>query len=162
MEINVFVEDLNSGYGEWFELPVDDIQMDIIDEVLSEPDNEYIVSDYDSSLACREMDSFTLEQFNNLARLVGEYESITDLYFSLDDNPLEVWEFNEETINMVFPDPWDAFVNGADANHICWTDDYMVFDGYGFITTMNEYQLEDFLADNIDEILENLEYQYVI
>lgn len=165
MEIKVYVADLteyNMGFieGEWFTLPVDDIQTDIIDKVLTHPDHEYLPLDYEADgFNSSVLSGYDLEQLNSLAAALDEFESMTDLYFSLDENFLEIYEFSDEMIRDLYPDPVDAF-NAAEYADIKPGAEWMTFDGYGRIETIID--LDRFLNDYAGDIVDQFATEYAI
>jgi len=58
-----------------------------------------------------------------------------------------LYEFNEDEINNLFPDPWDAFTAGAYAE-VNWSDDWFFLDGYGNINTVRD--ADKYYQDIID------------
>ncbi len=105
MEIRVFVSSLsayNSGIltGKWTTLPVNDVQKDILDGLDGE---EYFISDYDAPFEIGE--HINLVNLNELARELIAFDTIKDLYCSIDNKqnvPVpDVYPFDEE----FFEDP---------------------------------------------------------
>ena len=165
MEIRIYAADLteyNMGFieGEWFTLPVDDIQTDIIDKVLTLPEHEYFIADYEADgFNPSVLNGFDLEQLNNLAIELNKFDSLTDLYFSLDENFLEIYEFSDEMIGELYPDPVDAF-NAAKYADIKPGAEWMTFDGYGRIETIID--LDNWLDDYAGDIVDQFATEYAI
>lgn len=162
MEIRVYAADLteyNMGFieGKWFTLPVDDIQTDIIDKVLTLPQHEFFILDRDTDYAY--LDEYDLEQLNMLAIELEKFNSLRELYFSLDENFLDIYEFSDEMIRDLYPDPVDAF-NAATYADIKPGAEWMTFDGYGRIETISN--LDDYLDYYAGEIVENFATEYAI
>ena len=165
MEIRIFAADLteyNMGFieGEWFTLPVDDIQTDIIDKVLTLPEHEYFIADYEADgFNPSVLNGFDLEQLNSLAIELDKFDSLTELYFSLDENFLDIYEFSDEMIRDLYPDPVNAF-NAATYADIKPGAEWMTFDGYGRIETIID--LDNWLDDYAGDIVDQFATEYAI
>jgi hypothetical protein len=94
--------------------------------------------------------SYLLENMEELKSLVWDINSWNG---SLEY--LEVWENDEYTINEIFTNPYEAlrssYYGGYNIN-----DDYFKFNAYGNIESLNNYDYEEELKDNIEEIIEAL------
>ena len=108
MKINVFVSNLakyNDGEltGQWFDLPVDDVNKDILDKIDLGGDSkhgyhdEWFISDYEAPFKIDEYDN--LYALNELAEALEDYDSIEDVYNALDDREAtgceDVYDFDD-------------------------------------------------------------------
>lgn len=79
-----------------------------------------------------------------------------------------IYTFDEETINELFSNPWDA-LRAAHFGDISFNQDYFRFNGYGNIETLSDYEIEsdldweavsDWLEENPDKAFGyGLEYE---
>lgn len=60
-----------------------------------------------------------------------------------------IYSFDEDTINELFSNPWDALraTHFGDTN---FTDDYFHFNGYGNIETLSDWKIDE-LYNEIEE-----------
>lgn len=167
MKIKVFVSNLakyNDGQlnGQWTTLPVDDVNKNILDKLdlggssSKGYRDEWFISDYEAPF---KIDEYTdLYQLNDLAEALEEYNTIKDVYFALYDREAtgceDVYEFDDEFFDFMFESRQEAAraVFFGDIHN--WLDPYIYLNGYGNCESMNEYQFEEMLEDNADEIIE--------
>ena len=94
---------------------------------------------------------FLLNDIELLKEIVAEINSWDS---SLDY--LEVFENNEEFFEMFFANrPMDA-VRAVCYGDYSYSDDYVHFNGYGNLESCSNWEFEDELKENIDEIIERL------
>ena len=128
---------------------------------------DYNVSleDYSSNSNCGsylfdEFKETTLDVFDNLIELIDGLETAEDFYNTLDDTSdifySEYYSFDEETINEIFQNPYEA-LRACFFGEVNFNDDLFTFNGYGNIVTVNEIPFDDY-ADSIIKqwIYENL------
>ena len=73
---------------------------------------------------------------------------------------LEYWENDEEFFNTYFyNNPMEA-VKSSFFGQYDYSDEYVKFDGYGNLTSANEYELEDEYKYYIDDIVDSLLEHY--
>lgn len=53
-----------------------------------------------------------------------------------------IYSFDEDTINELFSNPWDA-LRAAHFGDINFTDDYFQFNGYGNIETLSDWKIDE-------------------
>ena len=157
MEIRVFVSSLsayNSGIltGKWTTLPVNDVQKDILDGLDGE---EYFISDYDAPFEIGE--HINLVNLNELARELIAFDTIKDLYCSIDNKqnvPVpDVYPFDEEFFEEQFEYPSDAAKAVMFGNVKNWGDKYIYFDENGYLQSMNEYGFEKSINEYADKFI---------
>lgn len=73
---------------------------------------------------------------NELVNLYNDY-CLNNNYY--DD---QIYNFDEDTINGVFSNPWDA-LRSATFGDVNFSDDYFYFNGYGNIETLSDYEIEN-------------------
>ncbi len=162
MKINVVVSNLEAyregrPTGQWTELPVDDVQKEILDKVEGNVDDEFFISDY---MAPFKIDEHALLwELNELAKALQPFDSIEDVYFALDDKEYtsigEVREFDEYFFETFFADdPMEAARAAYFGNIKSWMDDYIYINGYGNLESMSEYEFKEELEKCADEIIE--------
>lgn len=64
-----------------------------------------------------------------------------------------IYSFDEDTINELFSNPWDA-LRGAHFGDVNFTDDYFQFNGYGNIETLSDWKIDEMyneIEDNDEE-----------
>lgn len=69
---------------------------------------------------------------------------------------LQVFENDEEFFEMFFTEDKMALVRAISFGEYNYNDEYVRFNGYGNLETLNEYQLEEELKESIEEIIDNL------
>ena len=69
----------------------------------------------------------------------------------------EVHEFTDDFFNEMFEKPYDAaralFFGKVDS----WSDDYVKFNAYGNLESMNEWDVEKEMSEFVEEIFDNQE-----
>lgn len=167
MKIKVFVSNLakyNDGQlnGQWTTLPVDNVNTDILDKLDLGGNSkdgyrdEWFISDYEAPFKIDQYDD--LYALNELAEALEDYDTIKDVYYALDDREAtgceDVYDFDDEFFDFMFESRQEAAraVFFGDIHN--WLDPYIYLNGYGNCESMNEYQFEEMLEDNADEIIE--------
>lgn len=69
---------------------------------------------------------------------------------------LEVYENDEEFFNTFFKDRPAELARTIYYGDFNYNDDYIKFNAYGNLETLDEYDYEELLKENIEEITENL------
>lgn len=72
---------------------------------------------------------------------------------------LEFWENDEEFFNSYFDSPMEA-VRATYYGDYNFNDDYIRFNGYGNIESFSEYEKDEEIKGNIDDIVDNLVEYY--
>lgn len=72
---------------------------------------------------------------------------------------LEFWENDEEFFNSFFDSPMEA-VRATYYGDYNFNDDYIRFNGYGNIESFSEYEKDEEIKGNIDDIVDNLVEYY--
>lgn len=99
--------------------------------------------------------NYLLNHINVIGEIVSE---INCLDGSLDF--LEYWENDEEFFNTYFyNNPMEA-VRSSFFGHYNYCDEYVKFDGYGNLSSSNEYEIELEYKDYIDDIVNSLLEHY--
>ncbi|MCD5424426.1 antirestriction protein ArdA [Limosilactobacillus fermentum] len=167
MEIKVFVSNLakyNEGElnGQWTSLPVEDVNRDILDKIDLGGDSkkgyahDWFVSDYEAPFKIEEYED--LYALNELAEALKDYDTIEDVYNALDDREAtgceEVYDFDDEFFDTMFSSKQEVAraVFFGDIHN--WLDPYIFLNGYGNCESMTEYDYQEMLKDNADEIIE--------
>lgn len=167
--IKVYVSNLgayNNGNltGKWTALPVEDIN-EIYKEDREQCGNlpgygdEYFISDYEAPFKIDEYDN--LNELNELAKSLQEnyLTSLEDIYRyldNLDDIFLPfLYAFNgdisEVSIDM---DPQEAARATYFGNIKNWLDDYIYINEEGNFESMNQFEFEEMLKKNSEQIIE--------
>ncbi len=68
---------------------------------------------------------------------------------------LDFWENDEEFFNTFFDNPMEA-IRATYYGNYNYNDDYVKFNGYGNIDSFSEYERNEEIKDNIDDIVDNL------
>ena len=175
MKISVFVSNLakyNAGElnGQWFDLPVDDVNVDILDKLDLGGDSElgyrdeWFISDYEAPFSISE-DGSTLYGLNELAEALEEYKTIEDVYYALDDREAtgceDVYEFDDEFFDTMFASKQDVAraVFFGDIHN--WLDPYIFLNAYGNCESMTEYDFQRMLEDNADNIIDEFKMENI-
>ena len=98
-----------------------------------------------------EIKGLLLNDLNTLKDVVRELNSWND-YLEY----LEVYENDEEFFNMFFEDKPAELARAIYYGDFNYNDEYIKFNGYGNLETFSEYECEELLEENIEEITENL------
>ena len=99
--------------------------------------------------------NYLLNHINVIGEIVSEINSLDG---SLEY--LEYWENDEEFFNTFFyNNPMEA-VRSSFFGSYDYSDEYVKFDGYGNLTSVNEYELELQYKDYIDDIVKSLIEDY--
>ena len=69
---------------------------------------------------------------------------------------LEVYENDEEFFNMFFEGKPAELARAIYYGDFNYNDNYIKFNGYGNLESLSEYEYEEMLEENIEEITENL------
>lgn len=166
MKIKVFVSNLakyNDGQlnGQWTTLPVDNVNTDILDKLYLGGNSkdgyrdEWFISDYEAPFKIDQYDD--LYALNELAEALEDYDTIEDVYYALDDREAtgceDVYDFDDEFFDEFFTDKSEIAraVFFGDIHN--WQDDYIYFNGYGNLVSMNKWDYQEMIEDHADEII---------
>ena len=166
MKISVWVSNLakyNAGElnGQWTDLPVDDVNKDILDKIdlgkyPTGYRDEWFISDYEAPFT---IDKYAdLYQLNELAKALEDYDTLEDVYYYLDDREAtgceDVYDFDDEFFDTMFESKQDVAraVFFGDIHN--WLDPYIFLNGYGNCESMTEYGFQKMLSENADEIID--------
>lgn len=69
---------------------------------------------------------------------------------------LEVWENDEEFFNTFFEGKPMEAVRSTYYGEYSYMDEYVKFNGYGNLESLSEYELEEELKSNIEDIVEEI------
>lgn len=166
MKISVWVSNLakyNAGElnGQWTDLPVDDVNKDILDKIdlgkyPTGYRDEWFISDYEAPFTIDEYAD--LYQLNELAKALEDYDTLEDVYYYLDDREAtgceDVYDFDDEFFDTMFESKQDVAraVFFGDIHN--WLDPYIFLNGYGNCESMTEYGFQKMLSENADEIID--------
>jgi hypothetical protein len=173
MKISVWVSNLakyNAGElnGQWTDLPVDDVNKDILDKIdlgkyPTGYRDEWFISDYEAPFTIDEYAD--LYQLNELAKALEDYDTLEDVYYNLDDREAagceDVYEFDDEFFDTMFANKQDVAraVFFGDIHN--WLDPYIFLNGYGNCESMTEYGFQKMLSENADEIIEQFKNENI-
>ena len=167
MKISVWVSNLakyNAGElnGQWTDLPVDDVNKDILDKIdlgkyPTGYRDEWFISDYEAPFTIDETES--LWQLNELAKALENYDTIEDVFDAIDNKaslylPDFVTDSLEELIEVSGADPVEAARATFFGNVQNWGDDYFFVNEEGNFESMSEYQFQKMLEENADRIID--------
>lgn len=81
-------------------------------------------------------------------------QALNEHYENLGYDDDMIYSFDEDTINELFSNPWDALraTHFGDAN---FTDDYFQFNGYGNIETLSDWKIDEMYNEIETEVVEN-------
>lgn len=99
--------------------------------------------------------TYLLNDVSELQDIVNELNSYNG---SLDD--LRVYENDEYFFEMMFSNNPYGAVRATHYGEYNYNDEYVKFNGYGNLESLNNYEYEDLLKSNVDEIIESL-LQYI-
>lgn len=164
--ISIYVSSLgayNNGLltGQWTDLPVDNVQEDIIDKIDGAIGDEYFITDYEAPFTIGEYDN--INELNNLALALEDKDihNVEDLYyFMLVNNgfvPFEVYPFeSNDSVNDLLDGltPYDVFLTISHDKFSC-NGDYLYFDGYGQLCTLTENQFQKEIEENVDDMIQD-------
>lgn len=93
--------------------------------------------------------------------LVGNMEELKDAVRELNSwngcmDYLDFYENDEEFFSMMFEGKPMEAVRAAHYGEYNYNDYYVRFNGYGNLESFSEYDLEQELKSNVDEVIENL------
>lgn len=92
---------------------------------------------------------YLLENVDELRQIANEIHS-----YSGDLEHLQFWENDEEFFETFFShNPMEA-VRASFYGDFRYADPYVRFDGYGNLESLEEYQIENELKNNVDEIID--------
>lgn len=173
MKISVWVSNLakyNAGElnGQWTDLPVDDVNKDILDKIdlgkyPTGYRDEWFISDYEAPFTIDEYAD--LYQLNELAKALEDYDTLEDVYYYLDDREAtgceDVYDFDDEFFDTMFESKQDVAraVFFGDIHN--WLDPYIFLNGYGNCESMTEYGFQKMLSENADEIIEQFKNENI-
>ena len=98
-----------------------------------------------------EIKGLLLNDLNTLKDVVRELNSWNDYLDYLD-----VYDNDEEFFNMFFEGKPAELARAIYYGDFNYNDEYIKFNGYGNLETFSEYEYEELLEENIEEITENL------
>ena len=98
-----------------------------------------------------EIKGLLLNDFNTLEEVVRELNAWNACL-----DYLEVYENDEEFFNMFFENKPAEVARAIYYGDYNYNDDYVKFNGYGNLKSFSEYDYEELLEENIEEITENL------
>ena len=98
-----------------------------------------------------EIKGLLLNDFNTLEDVVRELNSWNACL-----DYLAVYENDEEFFNMFFEGKPAELARAIYYGDFNYNDEYIKFNGYGNLETFSEYDYEELLEENIEEITENL------
>lgn len=175
MDIKVFVSNLgayNNGVltGQWTTLPVDDVK-DIytadkkVNGNVDGYGEEYFISDYEAPFKIDQYDS--LEQLNNLAELLADYDTIEDVYNAIDEpenvpsvEQVYVWD-DDETLNAMFEQACAMCNEKATPANVIrhdmlsnYNDEYVYVNDLAQVKSMSQYQVDEMFKNAADEIVD--------
>lgn len=174
MKISVWVSNLakyNAGElnGQWTDLPVDDVNKDILDKIdlgkyPTGYRDEWFISDYEAPFTIDEYAD--LYQLNELAKALEEYNTIEDVFDAIDDKaslylPDFVTDSLEELIEVSGADPVEAARATYFGKIQNWGDDYFFINEVGNFESMSDYQYQKMLKDNADEIFKQFKKENI-
>lgn len=94
------------------------------------------------------LERLSLEELMNIVREINSYDSSLDwLDFEYND---------EEFFKVFFGDNVIEAVRAAHFGNYNFTDEYVIFDGYGNLNSFSEYQIEEEIRNSLDEIAERI------
>lgn len=97
------------------------------------------------------------EEFSERFKALPESEQVV-IYnnHKYDHNPDEViYNFDEDTLNEIFSNPYDAMRAAHFGKIESWNDDYFRFDGYANIVSMSTWDAEQWVQDSLSELFED-------
>ena len=146
---------------EWVDLPVEDIEADILKPLNIQTLEDCMICGYDSDTSIIDgLQPFDdLEELNELARALEGVKDIKEIYFMLDRNILKIYRLNKETVTRLYPDPWDAFEMGSCLDVSCLSE-WLMIDDYNMVHALDEWQFESVLEEAAYDILKEFETQY--
>lgn len=103
----------------------------------------------------KKVKAYLLENMEELKDVVREVNSWNGELGHLDYQPND-----EDFFNAYFEGRAMDAVRAAVYGDYNYTNDYVRFDGYGNLKSVSEYDLEEELKDNMDEIMDALESEY--
>ena len=65
-----------------------------------------------------------------------------------------IMSFDEDTINELFSNPWDA-LRATHFGDVNFTDDYFQFNGYGNIETLSDWKIDEMYNEIETEVVED-------
>ena len=81
-------------------------------------------------------------------------QALNEHYENLGYDDDMIYSFDEDTINELFSNPWDA-LRGAHFGDINFTDDYFIFNGYGNIETLSDWKIDEMYSEIETEVVED-------
>ena len=98
------------------------------------------------------MKEYLLENVEELIRAVNEINS-----YNGELNHLIVFENDEEFFNMFFENKPMEAVRSALYGNYNYNDEYVKFDGYENLESLDQWRYEELLKSNIDDIIKEIE-----
>lgn len=93
------------------------------------------------------------DRFENLS--VADQVAIYNNH-KYEHNPDEViYNFDEDTLNEIFSNPYDAMRAAHFGKIESWNDDYFRFDGYANIVSMSMWDTEKWVQESLSELFED-------
>ena len=171
LDVNVYVSNLgayNAGQltGEWVKLPVKNIS-DIYKRDrekfggVLEYGDEYFISDYEAPFKIGEYQS--LKALNEVVKALAEnnIKNLDDPYWYVVNNcnPDELecerlinWNTDDD-LNEQLAGYTPTQIIGDCLGNINWTDEYLYWDGQGFINSMSELHFKEMIKKNATHLL---------
>jgi len=69
-------------------------------------------------------------------------QALNEHYENLGYSDETIYSFDEDTINELFSNPWDA-LRATHFGDVNFTDDYFHFNGYGNIETLSDWKIDE-------------------
>lgn len=165
MKISVFVSSIGAYAedkltGKWATLPVDDIKKDILDEIAGSEGEEYFITDYEAPFPIGEHAS--LADLNKLVTALNDenIDTLEDLYWYVIENcdisstnlPF-LYLFDEDDMFNHLMENRTPLDIATSIGHLVTSDDYLYFDGYGRINSMNQTEFNIMLSKAADDLI---------
>lgn len=96
-----------------------------------------------------EIKKFLQENTGELRSVISSINSYDGSFESCD-----VWENDEEFFDTFFEGKPLEAVRAAQYGDYNYTDDYVKFNGYGNLESLDEWQYDNLLLDHIDEVVD--------
>lgn len=165
MKINVMVSSLGAYTngkltGKCVNLPVDDVKKDILDQINGAEGDEFFITDYTAPFTIGEYTSLT--DLNKLAKALNdeEIDTLEDLYWYVIENcdisaidlPFLYLYDEDEAFNRLMEDRTPIEI-ATSIGHLVTSDEYLYFDGYNRINSMNKAEFETMLSKSADDLI---------
>jgi len=81
-------------------------------------------------------------------------QALNEHYENLGYSDDMIYSFDEDTINEMFPNPWDA-LRATHFGDVNFTDDYFHFNGYGNVETLSDWKIDEMYNEIETEVVED-------